>query len=572
MGSHNDWVLDTVFSADGSHLISVGRDMAAKLTEVATQRFVDNITSITPGALKGGIAAVARHPKRDEIVVGGSDGDAQALPGLPPDGPRDRRRLEPDPRVPADAGPGLQRRRQRRRQADRRRQQPRRRRARSTSTPTSSTPSLPDNIKAIHAKVVTARSPQENARRSRTTTRTASSRSPASRCPRAASTPSPSGPTASSSPRPAATGIVRLIDPETGSLVKEFAPVRWSGTTSRGRARRSPRSAPKQEEAVETETLPKGATLVALEVQPGAIRLTNRFAYVQLLVTGKLATGETIDVTRMVEPKLSADIAEVSRSGLVRPKADGKATLTLALGRQDGRRPVTVLGLNDAGPRRLRPRRQPGPLAARLQRGDLPRLGAGQERLQALAPRLRPALRRPGPDRRPGLAARQPRLARRQPDAAEADRRRARTSAARSCSRASRTTRSSARWIADGAKLDLTTPRGRRKIEVSPVNPVVQQIGGKQQIRVLATYADGEVRDVTREAFLESGNMRGRHGQPLGPDDRRSAAARRRSWPATRGPTPRPRSPSWATAPASSGSSRRPTTRSTSWSPPSGSG
>ena len=56
MGSHNDWVLDTVFSADGSHLISVGRDMTAKLTEVATQRFVDNITSITPGALKGGIA------------------------------------------------------------------------------------------------------------------------------------------------------------------------------------------------------------------------------------------------------------------------------------------------------------------------------------------------------------------------------------------------------------------------------------------------------------------------------------------------------------------------------------
>ena len=74
-GSHNDWALDTVFSADGSHLMSVGRDMAAKLTEVATQRFVDNITSITPGALKGGLSAVARHPKRDEIVIGGSDGE-----------------------------------------------------------------------------------------------------------------------------------------------------------------------------------------------------------------------------------------------------------------------------------------------------------------------------------------------------------------------------------------------------------------------------------------------------------------------------------------------------------------
>src|SRR5437660_10843580 len=77
MGSHNDWVLDTVFTADGSNLISVGRDQTAKLTEVATQRFVDNITSITPGALKGGIAAVGRHPKRDEIVVGGSDGQAK---------------------------------------------------------------------------------------------------------------------------------------------------------------------------------------------------------------------------------------------------------------------------------------------------------------------------------------------------------------------------------------------------------------------------------------------------------------------------------------------------------------
>lgn len=48
-GAHSDWVLDTVFSADGSHLISVSRDRSTKLTEVATGRFVDNVTSITPG-------------------------------------------------------------------------------------------------------------------------------------------------------------------------------------------------------------------------------------------------------------------------------------------------------------------------------------------------------------------------------------------------------------------------------------------------------------------------------------------------------------------------------------------
>lgn len=77
MASHDDWIFDTVFSVKGDHLVSVGRDMTTKLTEVATQRFVDNLTSITPGALKGGLAAVARHPQRDEVLVGGADGVPQ---------------------------------------------------------------------------------------------------------------------------------------------------------------------------------------------------------------------------------------------------------------------------------------------------------------------------------------------------------------------------------------------------------------------------------------------------------------------------------------------------------------
>ena len=60
-------------------------------------------------------------------------------------------------------------------------------------------------------------------------------------------------------------------------------------------------------------------------------------------------------------------------------------------------------------------------------------------------------------------------------------------------------------WITDGAKLDLTTPKVT-KIAVFPVDPVVQRIGSKQQLQVLATYANGEVRDVSREAFLDSAN------------------------------------------------------------------
>jgi WD40 repeat protein len=73
-GGHNDWVLDTVFSVKGTHLVSVSRDMSMKLTEVATERLEDNITSITPGALKGGLQAVDRHPTKDELAIGGADG------------------------------------------------------------------------------------------------------------------------------------------------------------------------------------------------------------------------------------------------------------------------------------------------------------------------------------------------------------------------------------------------------------------------------------------------------------------------------------------------------------------
>lgn len=73
-GAHSDWVLDTIFSTDASHLVSVSRDMSMKLTEVATERFVDNVTSITPGALKGGLMTVDRHPQKDELLIGGADG------------------------------------------------------------------------------------------------------------------------------------------------------------------------------------------------------------------------------------------------------------------------------------------------------------------------------------------------------------------------------------------------------------------------------------------------------------------------------------------------------------------
>ena len=69
MGTHSDWVLGTTFSQDGLHLASVSRDMSVKLTEVPTQRFVDNVTSITPAALKGGLMTIDRRPMKEKKMA-----------------------------------------------------------------------------------------------------------------------------------------------------------------------------------------------------------------------------------------------------------------------------------------------------------------------------------------------------------------------------------------------------------------------------------------------------------------------------------------------------------------------
>lgn len=73
--AHADWVMASAFSVDKKHMITVSRDRSMKLSIVENGQFVDNITSITPGQLKGGLQALRRHPKKDELLCGGSDGE-----------------------------------------------------------------------------------------------------------------------------------------------------------------------------------------------------------------------------------------------------------------------------------------------------------------------------------------------------------------------------------------------------------------------------------------------------------------------------------------------------------------
>jgi WD40 repeat protein len=68
MGAHENWVLGTVFGGDSKRVVSVGRDRAAKLTDAGSGAFLENVN-----LLRGELAAIARHPSKEVVVIGGDD-------------------------------------------------------------------------------------------------------------------------------------------------------------------------------------------------------------------------------------------------------------------------------------------------------------------------------------------------------------------------------------------------------------------------------------------------------------------------------------------------------------------
>jgi mono/diheme cytochrome c family protein len=68
MDHHEDWVFGTAFGIDGKRLVSVSRDRAAKLTDANTGAFLENVN-----LLKEPLSAIARHPRKDWVLIGGEE-------------------------------------------------------------------------------------------------------------------------------------------------------------------------------------------------------------------------------------------------------------------------------------------------------------------------------------------------------------------------------------------------------------------------------------------------------------------------------------------------------------------
>jgi WD40 repeat protein len=68
IGNHENWVLATVFGMDSKRLVSASRDRAAKIIDAQSGAFLENVN-----LLRGELNAIARHPKKDVVVIGGEE-------------------------------------------------------------------------------------------------------------------------------------------------------------------------------------------------------------------------------------------------------------------------------------------------------------------------------------------------------------------------------------------------------------------------------------------------------------------------------------------------------------------
>ena len=502
-GSHDDLVRDTVFSTKGDHLVTVGRDMTAKLMELETERFIDNITSITPKALKGGITSVTRHPLRDEILFGGADGipkiykifrtkdrkvgdDSNQLWELPPlegrifsvDISADSKRIA--------AGSSLNGRGM----------------VRVFEMPVA--PEIPADIVEILERPTHSRS-EDGVQKLKDHFRQGVND--------LASVTFESGGIFSVSFHPDGSqvaaagrdGTVRLINAESGEVVKEFVPVEIeSGTADAAVEDEIVDADLPSREGLDSETIPAEATITRLSIQPEHLHIRGRHEYVQIVVSAELDTGDVVDVTRIVDLQVSGNTAEVSTLGRVWPRQDGDAQLTAAVGPISAKAVVRVSG-HDERPlpdfiRDVNPVLSRTGCSAGTCHGSQAGKGGFKLSLRGYDPLFDTrALADDLAARRVNLASPTQSLMLLKSTAAVPH------EGGQVLKPGSSYYSIVSGWIAAGAKLNPDTAKVA-EVKVYPENPVVQKIGGRQQMRVVAFYPDGYQRDVTSEAFIESGN------------------------------------------------------------------
>ena len=468
MAGHDDWVRDTVFSMDGKSVFSVSRDKTVKQTDVATERFVGNVTTHTPFVLSGGQSSIAVHPKKNELLVGGADGKAKLF----------RQDVKAAP-----AGGG--------------------------------NPNQIREFKAIIGRIFSVCFNHDGMLGFAGSSLDGKGEVKAFRIDNGedvwkvampetgvyALACSPDGKKLAVS---GFDGKVRLLSVLSGEISKTFVPVpieKSAPSPVAGKVQAKPDPEPK---LVAEESLPKQFTVQSLVSFPSELKVSRALDYGQLILVAKLQGGEQADVTRMTEWVVKGGVGQVSNRGLFTPSQNGSGKI---IGEFSGHRleiPVEVKGLEVSyEPDFIH---DVNPIITKLgcNSGTCHGSKDGREGFKL-------SLR--GYDAIYDVRAFTDDLASRRVNVAAAEKSLMLLKATAAVphegglvtKHGSKSYRIIRDWIASGAELDPGVPRVE-SIELFPKNPVVQEVGSTQQIRVVATYADGVSRDVTREAVVTSGN------------------------------------------------------------------
>ncbi|XZE21691.1 DUF1549 domain-containing protein [Pirellulaceae bacterium SH449] len=511
--THEDWVRATVFTPEGKHLISVARDMSVKLTEVETERFIDNVTSITPGALRGGVQAVARHPSRNEIVVGGADGTPKIYrvfrqtARVIGDDANLIRQLDPMPGRIFDVAVS---------------QDGRYLAAASTLDNKSvvkvwsydAVEQLPEEIKSIQEKPISSRNDEEKQSLEKyvvpqpavLATWEIPDTAIYSIC------IDPNGRLAAGG----TDGQIRVWSIPEAKLVHQFdatppgaLDAADTKSIAEGRKVRLDQIATLHEQdrlhdewLKQSQALPL-SEIAELTVQPSEVVFSRWNESVQCLVTAVLKNGERIDVTNFCNFNIASPQAWSSPRGWVQPLESGQTTLQVKLADHLAEIPVSVALDGESNMDFVR---DVNPVLSRLgcNSGTCHGAQAGKNGfklslrgydplfdIRSLADDL--AGRRLNPSSpldslmvtKPlGIV---PHVGGKLFESGD---------------RASLVLQ---QWIREGATLNLETPRVQ-SLDIYPKDPTIPSAGQWQQMRVLATYSDGTKQDVTHDAFVETGN------------------------------------------------------------------
>src|SRR4051794_23500579 len=94
--------------------------------------------------------------------------------------------------------------------------------------------------------------------------------------------------------------------------------------------------------AAATEALPAGAHVSAIEIQPAKLVINGKFEAAQVIVTARLASGDSADVTRLAALSIEGGIAEVSPTGQIKPLRNGAGAVRAEIAGQSATAPVEV--------------------------------------------------------------------------------------------------------------------------------------------------------------------------------------------------------------------------------------